>query len=321
MLSRYLSHALVLAVAIGIGAYAAPGASALHARVFSNPSVATAFASSGAAPVARLTIAPAGCQAPPAIPLGASLEQLGALQSQVQTRIDGCAARIEAMNVRLARLDRTILAEDQRISTERSLLAGLARDLYRRPQSVLVALATSRSLGDFLTGVADMQSAGARARQLADQMQADESQLRMQRAEIDSTRREQAAARASLQAAASRLQQLQQAALASYAAAPEPAYAFAIPPGRAAVIQDIENAFNPQGQYAVNWALRVAKCESNYNPNAVNPYSGTEGLFQFEPSTWRGTPYGRDNVFDPKYNSLAAAWLYSRDGGSPWQCS
>jgi soluble lytic murein transglycosylase-like protein len=87
------------------------------------------------------------------------------------------------------------------------------------------------------------------------------------------------------------------------------------------VINDIIDAFSPLGQYAVDWGLRVARCESNYNPDAVNGWSGTEGLFQFMPSTWRGTPYGRYNVFDPKYNALAAAWVYSRQGGGPWQCS
>lgn len=316
VLSRYLSHALVLAIAIALGAYAAPGAIALQARVAGSTSV---LAASGIAPAPRTTVLPGGCQAPPAIATGATVSQIAALQAQVQSRMNGCAARIEALNKQLSALDRSIVSEDQRIGSERQLLAGLARDLYRRPQSVVVALATSRSLGEFLTGVADMQSAGARATELTDQMQADESELRSERAAAAATRHEQMSSRLSLTAASNRLAQLY--ALATYSPPTQAAWSFVIPPGKEQVIQYIEAAFQPLGQPAVYWALRVARCESNYNPNAVNQWSGTEGLFQFMPSTWRGTPYGQYNVFSAKYNSLGAAWLYSRQGGSPWQCS
>lgn len=316
VLSRYLSHALVLVIAIAIGAYAAPGAVALQARFTGSTS---ALAASGIAPGPRTAVLPGGCQAPPAIPSGATVSQIGALQAQVQARMNGCAARIEALNRQLSALDRSIVSQDQRIGSERQLLAGLARDLYRRPQSIVVALATSRSLGEFLTGVADMQSAGARATQLTDQMQADESQLRSERAAAAATRHEQLSARQSLAAASHRLDQLY--AMATYSPVTQAAWSFVIPPGKEQVVKYIEAAFQPLGQSAVYWALRVARCESNYNPNAVNPYSGTEGLFQFMPSTWRGTPYGKYNVFSAKYNSLGAAWLYSQRGGSPWQCS
>jgi hypothetical protein len=45
------------------------------------------------------------------------------------------------------------------------------------------------------------------------------------------------------------------------------------------------------------WALMgIASCESGFNPNAYNPYSGVSGLFQFQPSTM--------------------AWIYP--GGSVW---
>ena len=36
----------------------------------------------------------------------------------------------------------------------------------------------------------------------------------------------------------------------------------------------------------LSWALRVANCESHYNPLAINRSSGASGLFQFMPSTW-----------------------------------
>jgi transglycosylase-like protein with SLT domain len=258
----------------------------------------------------------AGCKAPPAVPSHASLSALEALRNSVQLAISGCAARIEALNRRQARLNAQIAAGDARVQQERELLAGLARDLYRQP-SLLVALTSSHSLGDFFTRVSDLQSAGARAQALTNQLNADQAQLRSDRASVEAAIGEEASARASLAQSSARLQQLIDAALAEYPAA---APAIFVPVGPAAIIADIEKAFSPLGQTAVNWGLRVAKCESGYNPNAVNPYSGTEGLFQFMPSTWRSTPYGSHNVFDPWYNSLGAAWLYHRDGPSQWQC-
>ncbi len=65
--------------------------------------------------------------------------------------------------------------------------------------------------------------------------------------------------------------------------------------------------------------LRVAECESNLDPYAVNP-SGSYGLFQFIRSTWRSTPYGDQDIFDPKANANAAAWMWSEGRKSEWVC-
>lgn len=81
----------------------------------------------------------------------------------------------------------------------------------------------------------------------------------------------------------------------------------------------IQQAFAPLGQAAVSWAERVAMCESGDNPYARNP-DGASGLFQFMPSTWAGTPYARDSVFDAVANARAAAWLYARRGPGAWSC-
>jgi hypothetical protein len=319
VLSRYLSHALVLVVTLAVGAFVAP--TAVSGTRLAGP--ATGFrevlATSGLNVRSRDLVAAAGCEAPPAIPGGATFNQLAALQRRVETSLDGCAARIERLNQLQASLKSQIAADALRIGDEKQLLAGLARVIYRQPQSPLVALTSSRSLGDFFTQWSDMQSAGARAKATSDQLQADQQRLETEQAEIAAAANEETAVRTRLQAASGQLQQLEDRLLSLPAGRPQAE--FVAPAGPAAIIQDIEAAFNPLGQSAVQWALRVAKCESGYNPNAVNPYSGTEGLFQFEPSTWRGTPYGRDNVFDPRYNSLAAAWLYQRSGPGQWQCS
>jgi uncharacterized protein YraI len=65
--------------------------------------------------------------------------------------------------------------------------------------------------------------------------------------------------------------------------------------------------------------LRVAECESNLDPYAVNP-SGSYGLFQFIRSTWESTPYGNNDIFDPEANANAAAWMWSEGRKSEWVC-
>jgi hypothetical protein len=68
--------------------------------------------------------------------------------------------------------------------------------------------------------------------------------------------------------------------------------------------------------HRVEEALRIIDCESNGDPDAVNPYSGASGLFQFLPSTWATTApnagYGGYGPFDPEANVASAAWLANR---------
>ena len=92
------------------------------------------------------------------------------------------------------------------------------------------------------------------------------------------------------------------------------------PAAPADIANDIHNAFAPLGDRALQWAFNVAWCESRYHPNSVNSSSGAAGLFQFLPSTWAFTPEHASSPFDPVANSLAAAWLYNRDGPSQWVC-
>jgi hypothetical protein len=86
-------------------------------------------------------------------------------------------------------------------------------------------------------------------------------------------------------------------------------------------VQDvIVSAFTPYGPGAVQWGLRVARCESGYNPGAVNPAGPYYGLFQFMVSTFRATPYGGQNILDPVANANAAAWKYAQGGSGAWGC-
>lgn len=65
--------------------------------------------------------------------------------------------------------------------------------------------------------------------------------------------------------------------------------------------------------------LRVATCESGLDPGIVG--SGIyHGLFQFVPSTFAGTPYGDQNIYDPYANANAAAWMWSQGRRGEWVC-
>lgn len=76
----------------------------------------------------------------------------------------------------------------------------------------------------------------------------------------------------------------------------------------------------------VEEALQVMQCESGGDPEAVNPYSGASGLFQFLPSTWAVASVragvGDRSVFDGEANIIAAAWLvayYEGRGYDSWR--
>ena len=73
-------------------------------------------------------------------------------------------------------------------------------------------------------------------------------------------------------------------------------------------------------------ALVIIQCESVGNPNAMNPYSGASGLFQFMPGTWAVASVeagvGDRSVFDGEANIIAASWLaeyYRSRGLDPWR--
>jgi len=65
--------------------------------------------------------------------------------------------------------------------------------------------------------------------------------------------------------------------------------------------------------------LRVARCESNLDPYAVNP-AGSYGLFQFVPSTWASTPYASYDIFDPWASANATGWMWANGRRNEWVC-
>lgn len=88
--------------------------------------------------------------------------------------------------------------------------------------------------------------------------------------------------------------------------------------GGQGVVGEIQAVFGPNA----GAALAVARCESSYNPNALNASSGASGVFQFLPSTWRTTSYAGYSPFNASANIHAAYQVFTRDGYSwrEWQC-
>ena len=108
---------------------------------------------------------------------------------------------------------------------------------------------------------------------------------------------------------------------AAAAPAPKPAWppAFTPPPpgsggdGLAAIYAVFGNS------PGLTWALRVANCESHYNPLAINRSSGASGLFQFMPSTWNANFPGQ-NIWDPYAQARGALVFYNAGRQSAWTC-
>ena len=88
---------------------------------------------------------------------------------------------------------------------------------------------------------------------------------------------------------------------------------------RRELIAIIYDAANHYGQPREDM-LRVARCESDLVPSAVNAAGGSYGLFQFKPGTWLGTPFAEFDIFDPRASASAAAWMWSVGRRREWVC-
>jgi hypothetical protein len=84
------------------------------------------------------------------------------------------------------------------------------------------------------------------------------------------------------------------------------------------VVEAINLACATYGHCSTLW--RKARCESGLASYARNP-SGASGVFQFKPSTFASTPYGRLSIWSPYANALAAGWMHARGRGGEWACS
>jgi uncharacterized protein YabE (DUF348 family) len=97
-----------------------------------------------------------------------------------------------------------------------------------------------------------------------------------------------------------------------------------VPSGGGSEIEAIiRDAAAAQGANA-DQLVRVAYCESRFNPGAYNASSGASGLFQFLASTWAANSvragYAGASVFDPVASANVAAWMFARGQAGQWVC-
>jgi hypothetical protein len=85
------------------------------------------------------------------------------------------------------------------------------------------------------------------------------------------------------------------------------------------IIGFIKQAAKKYGQ-SEDVMIRVARCESTLNPCAVNPAGPYYGLFQYLKSTWKSTPYGDRDIFDPEAQALATGWMWKQGRKNEWAC-
>ena len=244
-----------------------------------------------------------------------------ARQETVKQQLIAAAAQLTQLDSQMAALERSMAETQLQVDRERAEVKRLARALYAQPDSLIGALFESASITDALTRIADLTSASDRAAATKHALDRDLSRLSHQKSQLQSDRDRQDQLKRQLE---DQYAQLVAQAMSSKAPSapsqpspPAPSLTVANP---TAIQQIILDAFARLGAGAQQWALRVAKCESNYNPLAVNRYSGASGLFQFLPSTWALTPQHAQSVFDAVANAQAAAWLYQRSGPSQWSC-
>jgi peptidoglycan hydrolase CwlO-like protein len=244
-------------------------------------------------------------------------------QDQIKQRLAAAAAAVSALDQQIAGTERSIADTSKRIQRERQELRLLARTMYAEPESPLLSVFSASSLSDALTRFSDLTAAGDRAAATQRSLTSDLSNLQDQKAAMVADRQKQDQLRQQLDTQF-RLLMAPPVTAPTAPAAPAAPMATLPPASPGSIQQIILDAFAPLGSGAQAWALRVAKCESGYNPNAVNRSSGAAGLFQFLPSSWANTPQGRagQSVFDPTANANAAAWYYKQTGetGSPWSC-
>jgi hypothetical protein len=68
--------------------------------------------------------------------------------------------------------------------------------------------------------------------------------------------------------------------------------------------------------------MAIASCETggSFNRYSKNPSSSASGLFQFLTGTFAGTPYGRESIWSPYANALAAGWMMAHGRRGEWVC-
>jgi murein DD-endopeptidase MepM/ murein hydrolase activator NlpD len=130
-------------------------------------------------------------------------------QEVLRGSIGDSDAKILALEDEISKLDIDMENVKTRIRGEKAQISSLARAIYAQPSSVLLLLVESPSLGDMITRVNDLRSAGSRAQALKTKMKLDLAQIDADLKKQQDAQAEQVKLREQKVADLARLQDLQ----------------------------------------------------------------------------------------------------------------
>jgi murein DD-endopeptidase MepM/ murein hydrolase activator NlpD len=106
-----------------------------------------------------------------------SLRDNAAQQDVLNASIADSDNQILTLEDEIAKLDVDMENTNQRIRVEKAQIGSIARAIYAQPSSVLLLMAESKSLGEMVTRVNDLRSAGSRAQTLKSRLKVDLAQI------------------------------------------------------------------------------------------------------------------------------------------------
>lgn len=106
-----------------------------------------------------------------------ALRDNAAQQDTIRGDIATSDGKIAKLQENIAALDTEITDTNARINDEKAQIKSIARAIYAQPSSVLLLMVESQSLGDMITRVNDLRSAGGRAQSLKERLKVDLAKL------------------------------------------------------------------------------------------------------------------------------------------------
>ena len=106
-----------------------------------------------------------------------ALRDNAAQQEMIRSDIATSDGKIARLQENIAALDTEIAITNGRIADEKAQIKSIARAIYAQPSSVLLLMVESQSLGEMITRVNDLRSAGGRAQSLKDRLKIDLAKL------------------------------------------------------------------------------------------------------------------------------------------------